>query len=349
MSLFKKAVKSESKLRLAIAGPSGSGKTFSGLAIATGLAQGGPIAVIDTEHGSASKYADMFDFDVAEMTAPYHPDKYVRAIKEAQEAGYKVLILDSLTHAWNGEGGLLTIVEEIAARMKTSNTYAAWKDATPIQNRLVEAMLSADMHIIATMRSKQEYVLEQVERGGRTISVPKKVGMAPVQRDGMEYEMDIFLDMDIDNNAIVQKTRCPAISGKVFNKPNGELSKLLLEWLGSGTAQTVVDEHSREERIDAKKEASNVETKPLPAPVVEWMNATNAAESAKKWAVDTGAQPNIHAARNSLGKIVKEQFGGKFTQENMVIVLTAFHDRQLEHVESQADAVEVETAEPVAA
>lgn len=247
MSLFKKAVKQESKLRLAIAGPSGSGKTYSGLSIAAGLAQGGPVAVIDTEHGSASKYADIFDFDVAVMSAPYHPDKYVRAIKEAQDAGYKVLILDSLTHAWNGEGGLLNIVEEIAARMKTSNTYAAWKDATPIQNRLIEAMLSADMHIISTMRSKQEYILESIERNGRTISVPKKVGMAPIQRDGMEYEMDIFIEMDMENNGIVQKTRCPDIAGRVFNKPNGELSSILLEWLGSGTAQTVAHNHGSPE------------------------------------------------------------------------------------------------------
>lgn len=106
---------------------------------------GGSIAVIDTEHGSASKYADLFDFDVAEMHAPYHPDKYLRAIKEAGDAGYKVIILDSMSHAWNGEGGLLELADEAAKAMKTQNSFAAWKSITPIQNRLVEGVVSAPL------------------------------------------------------------------------------------------------------------------------------------------------------------------------------------------------------------
>lgn len=232
MSLFKKAVKSEAKLRLAIAGPSGSGKTYSALAIATAL--GGPIAYVDTEHGSASKYADLFDFDVAEMHAPYHPDKYVAAIREAAQAGYKIIVLDSLSHAWNGEGGLLELVEDAAKRMKTANTYAAWKDVTPIQNRMIEAIVSSDIHIIGTMRSKQDYVQEKNDKG---YTVIRKVGMAPVQRDGFEYEFDVFFDMDYDNNAIVSKSRCPALSGQVIAKPGAQVAKVLKEWLGSATAQ----------------------------------------------------------------------------------------------------------------
>lgn len=226
---FKKAVKHESKLRLAIAGPSGSGKTYTALAVASGL--GSRIAVVDTEHGSASKYADLFDFDVLELTAPFHPDRFVEAIQAAGSAGYDVLILDSLSHAWNGQGGLLDVVEEIARRMKTSNTFAAWKDATPIQNRMIEAIVGAPLHIIGTMRSKQEYVLETVDKGGRTITVPRKVGMAPIQRDSMEYEFDVYLDMDIENNGIVQKTRCPALAGRVMPKPGADLADILREWL----------------------------------------------------------------------------------------------------------------------
>lgn len=228
MSLFKKAVKSESKLRLAIAGPSGSGKTYTALAVGTVLANGGRVALVDTEHGSASKYADIFDFDVAEMHAPFHPDKFVKAIAEAAEAGYSVVILDSMSHAWNGEGGLLDLVEEISRRMKNPNSFAAWKDATPIQNRMIEALLASPIHIIATMRSKQEYILQDDGRGKQ---VPRKVGMAPVQRDGFEYEFDVFLDMDIENNAIVSKTRCPALTSKVFSKPGGDLAGILAEWL----------------------------------------------------------------------------------------------------------------------
>lgn len=233
MTLFKPAVKHESKLRLAIAGPSGSGKTYTALAIGTAL---GKTAVVDTEHGSAAKYADLFPFDVLEMDAPFHPDRFVEAMKDAANAGYDVLIIDSLSHAWNGAGGLLEIVDQIAKRMKTSNSFAAWKDATPIQNALIEAIVGSRIHIIATMRSKQEYVLEQVERNGRTINQPKKVGMAPVQRDSMEYEFDVYLDMTIENDAIVQKTRCPQIAGAVFSKPGVNLAETLREWLSGAPA-----------------------------------------------------------------------------------------------------------------
>ncbi len=233
---FQKAVKHESKLRLAIAGPSGSGKTYTALAVGSQLVPGGRIALIDTEHGSASKYADLFAFDVLELHAPFHPDRFVEAIKDAGKAGYDVLIIDSLTHAWNGEGGLLDVVEEIARRMKTTNTFAAWKDATPIQNRMIEAIVGAPLHVIGTMRSKQEYVLETVDKGGRTITVPRKVGMAPEQRNNMEYEFDVYLDMDIENNGIVQKTRCPALTGRVLPKPGADLAGVLREWLSGEPA-----------------------------------------------------------------------------------------------------------------
>ncbi len=227
--MFHKAVKHEAKLRLAIAGPSGSGKTYTALAVGTAL---GKTAVVDTEHGSASKYADLFDFDVVNFDAPFHPDRFVESIEAAAAAGYEVLVIDSLSHAWNGAGGLLEIVDQIAKRMKTSNSFAAWKDATPIQNRLIDGIVSAPIHIISTMRSKQEYILEQVDRGnGRSVTVPKKVGMAPIQRDSMEYEFDVYLDMDIENNAIVQKTRCPALTGTVIARPGLDLAATLREWL----------------------------------------------------------------------------------------------------------------------
>lgn len=234
MIQFTKAVKAKARLRMAISGPSGSGKTFTALAVGTALAENGRVAVVDTEHGSASKYADLFEFDVLELAAPFHPQRFVEAIQAASAAGYDVVILDSMSHAWNGPGGLLEIVDQIATRMKTSNTFAAWKDATPIQNALVEALLSAPVHVIATMRSKQEYVLEQVERNGRTTTIPKKIGMAPVQRDAFEYEFDVFSEMDMENNLMVTKTRCSALSGAVIPKPGSELAGTLRAWLTDG-------------------------------------------------------------------------------------------------------------------
>jgi len=222
---FQKAVKHESKLRLAITGPSGAGKTYTALNIAKHLA--GPVAFLDTEHGSASKYADLFEFDVMELQPPYHPDRFGEAIRDAAASGYKVIILDSLTHAWSGTGGMLDLVDQIGKRMG-GNSFAAWKDATPIQNRLIESIVGAPIHVIATMRSKQDYAQEKDDRGK---TVVKKVGMAAQQREGFEYEFDVVIDLDIDHNGIVNKSRAPILADKVIAKPGREVADMLNEWL----------------------------------------------------------------------------------------------------------------------
>lgn len=232
--LFEKAIKHEAKLRLAIAGPAGSGKTYTGLRIAKGLANGGKIAVVDTEHGSASKYADLFDFDVMEMLPPFHPDRFVEAIQGAQMAGYSVVVLDSLSHAWNGTGGLLELVDKFAAQSNSKNTFMAWKQGTPIYNKLVDRIIQSNIHVIATMRTKQDYVLELDDRGKQK---PVKVGLAPVQREGFEYEFDVVMNMDTDNQGVITKTRCPALSGGVFKKPGQDVSDILVEWLSGAPAK----------------------------------------------------------------------------------------------------------------
>ena len=230
---FQKAVKHEAKLRLSLAGPSGSGKTYTALTLATALADGQPIAVIDTERGSASKYSDIFSFDVMELDT-FHPEKFVAGIKEAEQAGYAVLVIDSLSHAWNGTGGLLDIVDGIAKRRYNGNTFAAWKDATPLQNQLIDTITGSTLHVIVTMRAKQEYSSEKNEKTGKT--EVKKLGMAPIQRDGMEYEFDIAADMDIDNTMIVQKSRCSALSGQIIPKPDGKVAEILKVWLSGEPA-----------------------------------------------------------------------------------------------------------------
>lgn len=233
MGLFKQAVKHESKLRLAITGPSGSGKTFTALAIACNM--GGKVAVVDTEHGSASKYADLFEFDVLEMQPPFHPDRFVEAIQDAAKAGYKVIVLDSLTHAWKGTGGLLQVVDQIGKRSNSNNSYTAWKDATPIQERLVESIVGAGLHVIATMRSKQEYALERDEKTGK--SAPKKIGMAAEQREGFEYEFDVVFDMNMAHEGVVSKTRCVALTDVIIAKPGKDVADVLLEWLQGAPAE----------------------------------------------------------------------------------------------------------------
>ena len=225
-NLFQTATKEAAKLRLAISGPSGSGKTYTSLLIAQEL--GKKIAYIDTEHGSASKYADLFTFDVINMESPYHPDRFVEYIKMAEQHEYDVIIVDSLSHAWNGKGGLLEIVDNVMARNKSRNNMVGWKEATPIHNRLIENIVSSGLHIIATMRSKQEYVIERDDKGKTTVT---KKGMAPIQRDGMEYEFDVWMEMDMDNRGLVQKTRCPELAEGVFKKPGKEVAGILLKWL----------------------------------------------------------------------------------------------------------------------
>lgn len=224
---FVKATKAKSKARIALCGPSGAGKTYTSLKLAT--AMGGKVAAIDTERGSASKYADEFEFDVMELET-FHPQKFIDGIKDAELAGYDVLVIDSLSHAWMGRDGILELHDKAASKQKTTNSFTAWRDVTPIHNQLIDTILQSKLHIIVTMRSKTEYV--QTEENGKK-SV-KKVGMAPVQRDGMEYEFDIVGDMDFDNNLIITKTRCRKLAGEVIRKPGEETAQIIKDWLSDG-------------------------------------------------------------------------------------------------------------------
>lgn len=228
---FAKASKKKTRLRLALVGPSGSGKTYTMLRIACAL--GKRVAVIDTEAGSASLYADEFDFDVLVLES-FSPDSYVRAIQAADAAGYDVIGIDSLSHAWNGKDGALEQVDAAAARSK-GNSYVAWRSVTPMHNALIDAMLHSKAHVIATMRAKTEYVMEDDGRGKKT---PRKIGMAPIQRDGMEYEFTLVADLDYEHRFVVSKTRCAALDGAVITKAGEDVAKQLLAWLDSGEAQT---------------------------------------------------------------------------------------------------------------
>jgi hypothetical protein len=240
---FSKATKQQARLRLALIGPSGSGKTYTALRVACAL--GTKVAVVDTERGSASKYADRFNFDTLGLEN-FHPERYVEAIHAAEAAGYDVLVLDSLSHAWMGKDGALELVDSAAKRSKSANSFGAWREVTPLHNKLVDAILRSRCHVIATMRSKTEYVLESVN--GK--QVPKKVGMAPVQRDGMEYEFDLVGDLD-EATLVVTKSRCPALSKAVIPEPGEQLAKTLRDWLTDGVAPQPSPAQTLEPRIRA--------------------------------------------------------------------------------------------------
>lgn len=228
MMTFSKASKKKSKLRMALVGPSGTGKTYTALAIATHLGQ--RVAVIDTERGSASKYADIFAFDVLDLET-FAPQQYVDALHAAASAGYDVVVVDSLSHAWIGQGGALEQVDNIARRSQSKNSFGAWREVTPQHNAMVDAIVRAPLHVVVTMRAKTEYVLEKDDRGK---TVPRKVGIQPVQRDGLEYEFDVVGDLDENNSLIVGKTRCPALAGKVFARAGKDIASHLTAWLTDG-------------------------------------------------------------------------------------------------------------------
>jgi len=227
---FRHATKPQTKLRMALIGPSGSGKTYTALAVAQCL--GKHIGLIDTERGSASKYADLFTFDVLELTEGFAPAIYVQAIAEAEKAGFDLLIIDSLSHAWAGKGGALEMVDNATKRMQSPNSFAAWREVTPHHNALVDAMLASNLHLIVTMRAKQEYIQTTDDRGKTVI---KKVGLQPVQRDGLEYEFDVVADINLEHETIISKTRCPDLTDRVFPKAGKELADILAAWVGSGT------------------------------------------------------------------------------------------------------------------
>ena len=223
---FRKAVKHGAKLPFAICGPSGSGKTYTLLNLATEL--GGPVAVVDTERGSASKYADIFDFDVLELDS-YDLRRLVGIIDAAAKSGYRVLCVDSPSHFWMGKEGELDLVDRIAKRNQSNNGFAAWKQVTPLHNELVDRIIGAPLHVLVSLRAKTEWVLERDEKTGKTS--PRKVGLAPVMRDGIEYEFDVCGEMDQENTLIITKSRCPKLTGGVFSKPGKEVAEILKEWL----------------------------------------------------------------------------------------------------------------------
>lgn len=234
MSSFVKAVRSLRKLHAAIDGPSGSGKTFTGLRLAFALVKAGlgsRVAVIDTEHNSASLYAGEspdgvpWEFDTLNLKT-FGPDKFAEAIKVAVKEGYDTILVDSLSHAWVGEGGALDIVDQKGGK------FQAWKDVTPLHRQMVDTIIRCPANVIVTMRSKTEHVMEKDERGNTTI---RKVGMAPVQRDGMEYEFDLYGSMDWSHQLKVTKSRCSLMQDTTGVKPGPMFWSPLFDWLKSAS------------------------------------------------------------------------------------------------------------------
>lgn len=242
---IRKASRKKAKLRLGISAPSGAGKTLGSLLLAYGIANDwNKIGLIDTEEGSGELYVGVTKHDVTigefnyvRISKDYSPVNYVNAVQALERAGCEVIIIDSLTHAWSGTEGLLDKQGRIAS--KSGNSYTAWRDVTPQHNALVACMLQSPSHIIATMRSKVEYAMQDGDNGKKKVV---KLGMAPVQREGMEYEFTAFFDIASDSTATASKDRTDLFStinaAGALDKRNfiitPKIGKELLEWLNTG-------------------------------------------------------------------------------------------------------------------
>ena len=226
---FQKATRKNVKIKIGLTGPSGSGKTLSALFIASGL--GKKIALIDTENESASLYSDKVDFDTSAMFAPFTPLKLIQEINQAVDGGYDVIVIDSMSHFWAGEGGVLD--EKTAKDQRGGNSFTNWAEYTKIQNKMIAKIMDAPIHIICTLRSKSDYVMEANQNGKQA---PRKVGLAPIQRDGVEYEFSIVFDMAMNHSAIASKDRTGLFDGVIFT-PTKEVGIKLKDWLSTGKEQ----------------------------------------------------------------------------------------------------------------
>jgi hypothetical protein len=255
MSGFKKATRRNAKLRLALSGTAGAGKTYSGLLLAKEF--GTKIGVLDSERGSASLYADLVQFDVRELEEK-NVQEYLEAVGDAAAQGYDVLLIDSYSHSWLGA------LEQVD-KMGGSKFSNGWKAVSPLVTKLVDALLSYPGHVIATMRTKADYAIENVN--GKAI--PKKLGMATVARDGTDYEFSVMLDLTTEGGVSVSKSRCSALSGGVYTREDiPKIARTLKAWLSEGaplSPRDIMLERIRFAPTDDALTALVPELKTLPA------------------------------------------------------------------------------------
>jgi hypothetical protein len=241
---LRKATRKKAKIRLGLSAVSGAGKTYSAILIAKGLCDDlSKVAIIDTENGSADLYAHLGEFNVLPLTPPFTPERYIEAIKSCEKAGMEVIIIDSITHEWDGKGGCLEIVESLGGK------YQDWAKVTPRHQSFIEAILYSPSHIITTVRRKQDYEMTKDNNGKIKV---EKGGLREITREGFEYELTINLELDIRHNATASKDRTMLFMGKPAFVPSEETGELIAKWCESGEAVPELD-HSWYEGVEACK------------------------------------------------------------------------------------------------
>ncbi len=237
MANFVRATKGKKPVRLVLGGPSGAGKTYTALLFSEYLEKltGKPTAAIDTEHYRMSLYADKFKFDVNNWEPPFDPKALIKVIHDVEKSDYGTLIVDSSTHFYSGEGGLLEIVQDAAKQKFGGNQYAGWAVGTPIQNDLIDAIIRSSLHMIFCTRAKQAYV--ETEKNNK--KTYEKAGMELQQRDGWEFDFDFSLIMDMDNNASVSKGMGYIPTGMYIKKPDERTIEKIIQSITENTTNEV--------------------------------------------------------------------------------------------------------------
>jgi AAA domain len=239
---LQKAQRKKAKIKLGLQGPSGSGKTFGALLIAYGLCgDWNKIAVIDTENSSADLYDHLGSYNVLPLEAPFSPEKYIEAIRCCIKEGMEVIVVDSISHEWQGAGGIL----ETHSQM-TGNSFTAWAKLTPRHNAFVQEILQSPVHIIGNIRVKQDYVLS--DKNGKV--VPEKVGLKGITREGLDYEFTLVFDLDMMHNVVVSKDRTSLFIDKPAFRISTAIGKQIQLWCNSGLE---IDSEAILRRIEASK------------------------------------------------------------------------------------------------
>jgi hypothetical protein len=231
---LQKASRKKAKIKLCLQGPSGSGKTYSALLLAYGLCNDwAKICVIDTENHSADLYSQLGEYNTISLTGPYTPERYMQAIDVCVKAGIEVIIIDSLSHEWE------YIINFHASLV--GNSFTNWSKVTPRHNEFIQTLLDTNKHVIATVRTKQDYVLN--ERNGKM--VPEKIGLKPIQRDDLEYLFTLTFELDRNHIAQSTKDRTGLFSNKQGQLINEDTGKSILEWCNYGKEVTANDINTR--------------------------------------------------------------------------------------------------------
>ncbi|HTE07683.1 MAG TPA: AAA family ATPase [Flavitalea sp.] len=271
---LRKATRQRAKIRMGFSAVSGGGKTYSALFVAFGLSgDWEKIAVIDTENMSADLYSDLGPYQVLTLGGPYTPERYVEAIKTCEAAGMDVIIIDSITHEWDGRGGILDIHSNM-----TGNSFTNWSTLTPRHQAFIDAILKSTCHILTTVRRKQDYEMSKDNNGKNTVT---KLGLKEVTREGFEYELTLNLELDVKHNATVSKDRTGLFAGKPSFIPTVETGKLIRLWCDSGSEPIVAPD---------PREELTVTHAAWPAVVQAIQNGYTLAQVEKKYRVTNGSK-----------------------------------------------------------